>query len=343
MGQQSMILVIMTSLLLGGAVMAFMGEWDTSTNTTTRQFSEEHALNVANSGMNLAVSRLRQNKLWRAGFTNLAVGGGTVTVGITDLGVDTVRVTSTGTYNGVTRRVVAVVRLGSIFPTVQSALAVYGDSVTFTNAGKSFLFDGSDYKADGVTLSGNPPVWGLGVQQDKIVDYLKNQITLDGVAPNVLGLGSTPSVGKFTADSIKVLRDFYKGMATRVLSAGKYSGNAVIGTLAAPEICYIPGNLEWDGTITGAGILVVDGQLLLKGKVSWSGIVIAVAGGLTLDLGASGTPALLGTTLVGNDNPLRITNVKVNGNPSVKYSYEAVATVLANLDLLRVQILSYYE
>ncbi|MBI5646281.1 MAG: hypothetical protein HY962_05055 [Ignavibacteriae bacterium] len=343
MGQSSLILALMTSLLLGGAVFGFISEMDRSNDTTTDQFIAEHALNVANSGVNLAVSRLRQNKLWRTGFSSLAVDRGTVTVTVVDIGVDTVRITSAGTYADSTRVVSAIARLSSLFPTVQSALAVYGDTVAISNSGKSFLIDGRDYRIDGTTLSGNPPVWGVGTEDPKIADYLKTSINTGGIAPNVQGQGGAPSVGVFSGDSIKVLRDLYKSMATRTLAPGKYSGNAVYGTLANPEIVYIPGDLNWDGNIEGAGILVVDGQLDLRGKVSWKGIVIAIAGGLTIDLGASGTPSLLGTTLVGNSNALNLTHVKINGNPSVKYSYETVATVLSNLDLLAVKVLSYYE
>jgi len=298
---------------------------------------------VANSGVNLTLSRLRQNKLWRRGFSNLPVGSGTATVPITDIGLDSVRITATGNYSGVARRVVAVAKLASIFPTVQSAIAVYGDSVTFQNSGKSFLIDGRDYAADGVTLTGNEAVWGIGVQNPHIDDYLTKQIIKDAVPPNILGAGGPPSIGEFQADSIHLLRGLYKSMATRTLAPGKYSGNAVIGTLATPEIVYVPGNVEWDGTIEGAGILVVDGQLLLKGKVTWKGIVIAISGDMTLDIGASGTPSLIGTTMVGNSNALNLSAVKVNGNPSIKYSYEAVSTVLSNLDLLQVKILAYYE
>jgi hypothetical protein len=222
-------------------------------------------------------------------------------------------------------------------------MAIYGDTVAFTNSGKSFLIDGHDYTADGTAYGTGPSVWGIGVQNTDITGYLKPQLTSGGIAPNVIGQGSNPSLGTFSADSLKVLRDLYAGLATRVLAPGKYSGNAVYGSLSSPEILHIPGDLDWTGTMSGTGILVVDGQLAFHGNIKWTGIVIAMAGGVVLDFGASGNPVIIGTAMIGNNNSQHLTNVHVNGNPSVKYSNEAVSTVLANLDLLAVKVLAYYE
>jgi hypothetical protein len=187
------------------------------------------------------------------------------------------------------------------------------------------------------------PVSGVGVQSSKIVQDVKDQVTANGVADRIWGAGGQPSVGLFGATDLIALQNFYKSRRTVLLPAGKYSSNTVYGSLAKPEIVHVPGDLEWSGTISGTGILVVDGQLIMKGTITWTGIVLALAGDVTLEFGGTGNPSVLGTVWVGNTDPSKITNVKINGNPSVKYSYQALTTVLANLGLLSVEIYKYYE
>jgi hypothetical protein len=262
---------------------------------------------------------------------------------VKDLGVDSVQLTSAGTFGAATQTVVVRCKLSSIFPTAESALTVFGDSVAFTNSGKSFLIDGRDYKADGVTLGTHDPVYGIAVASTKISTYLKTQITAGDVAANVQGQGTSPSVGTFAKTNLDSLMTLYKNYATITLASGKYSGNATYGTLDAPQIVHVAGDLEWTGTISGAGILIVDGSLRMAGKVNWSGIVMALNGDVTLDLGASGTPAILGSTFIGSKNTLNTTNVHVNGNPAVKYSYDVLETVLAKLSMLQVEVVSYWE
>lgn len=343
MGQQSLILVFMTTLLLSGGVVLYMQEQRSSSDTTTNQFIGEHALNVANSGINLAISRVRQEKTWRTGFTNLAVDNGNVSVSLVDIGKDSVRITASGRYSDSVRTVIAVVKLASVLPEVNAALSVFGDSVVFQNSGKSFQIDGRDYKSNGSTLTSNQPVWGLGVQLDKIDTYVTNTIVAGKVASNVMGKTSTPSVGTFASDSLSVIFNMFKNLATVTIPPGKYAGNGVLGTLAAPEIVYVPGDLQWNGNTSGAGVLVVDGHLQFSGTVQWQGIVISRASGTYIDFGSSGNPRVIGAALIGNTNALNLTTVKVNGNPSALYSSEAIATVMQNLNLNKVNILSYYE
>jgi hypothetical protein len=343
MGQQSILVAILSSFLLTMAIGGIMGTWTTSTRTISTQYEDEQAQNCANSGVNLAISKLRQTKTWRSGFSNLTVTSGKVNLTITDLGVDSVRINSTGIYGAATRTAVVRCKLSSIFPTAESALTVFGDSVDFTNAGKSFLIDGRDYNADGTTFGTHDPVFGIAVANTKITGDLKKTITANDVVNNVQGQGGAPSIGTFAKTNLDSLINLYKTYATIVLAAGSYSGNAVYGTMDSPQIVYVKGDLQWSGTISGAGILIVDGSLLMQGKVSWSGIVMALNGDVTLNLGSSGTPSLLGSTFIGSKNASNTTSVHVNGNPQVKYSYSVLENVLAKLALLQVEVVSYWE
>ncbi|MFA6234534.1 MAG: hypothetical protein WC824_10185 [Bacteroidota bacterium] len=342
MGQQALIIVALSSLLVGMSVLGFMGAWDYSNDATATLFEREQALNIARSGVNLAISKLRHQKSWRTGYTNLSVSGGTVSVRVIDLGADTVRITAAGTINGVIHNAVLEAKLSSIFPTVESALTIFGDSVELTSNGKAFLIDGTDYNVDG-SIGTNPAVNGVGVQSAQSALDVKAQLAAASITDLVKGKGGTPSIGAFSSANLAQLHQFYKERATIKLPAGSYGSNTVFGSLDRPEIVYVPGDLTWTGTISGTGILVVDGALTMKGKVEWKGIVLAMSGDVMIDIGGTGTPSILGTVWVGNTDPTEVTKAHVNGNPTIRYSYTTLMTILGNLGLLNVEVLKYYE
>ena len=344
MGHQTLLIAIVASLFLSGAILVLMGNWQASSGAVGSQFEREQALNVSNSGIALALSKLRNDKSWRTGFNNLAMSNGRCTLTVTDIGKDSVQIISNGQYGAGNHRSIVRAKLFSVFPVVESALTVYGDSVNFSNAGKSFHIDGHDYLEDGTTLGPNDAVYGMGVNKQKTVDQLKKTVTDDGVAANIDGKGGTPSVGLFTNKEVfDSLHAMYRSLATIRLPSGKYSNNAVFGSMSSPEIVHVPGNLEWTGTIAGCGILVVDGDLIMKGTITWKGIVIAMSADIDLYLGGVGTPNIIGTTFVGTNVSGKITNVKLNGNPYFRYSNNVLQNVLAKLNLLQVEVISYFE
>lgn len=342
MGQQSMIIVVLSSMLLSISVFGIMSGWNFSNETTAELFEREQALNVSRSGVNLAISKLRKKKVWRTGFHDLPVAGGVVNVGVKTLGDDTVRIISVGTINGHSHQSDVVAKLSSIFPNVESALTVFGDSVEFHNDGKAFLVDGRDYLPDAKGFGPYPAVSAMGVQSEKIVKDIKNHLD-PKIANNFQGAGGSPSIGSFSTTDLVALHKFYSERATIRLPAGSYSYNGIFGTLDDPEIVHVPGDLMWNGTIKGSGILVVDGKLQLSGNIQWDGIILTLSGDVTIELGGTGNPHILGTVWVGNTDPSNITDVTITGNPSIKYSYLTLMTVLGNLGLLDVEIISYYE
>ena len=342
MGQQSLIIVLMSSLLLSISVLGMVGMWNWSTETTATLFEREQALNISRSGVNKAVSILRKKKVWRAGFNGLRVAGGNVDVGIRDLGPDTVQIISVGTINRISHQSIVEAKLSSIFPTVESALTIFGDSVEFTNDGKAFLIDGRDYLPGGTVLGSYPAVHGIGVETPKVASDVVTNMD-PNVHSNVEGSGGSPSVGSFSTLNLATLQSFYKDRATITLPAGSYAYNGVFGTMTDPEIVHVPGDLQWKGTISGAGILVVDGALALNGNIEWEGIVLSLSGDVHIEISGTGNPHIHGTLWVGNNDPSGITNVNITGNPSIKYSYLTLMTVLGNLGLLDVEIYKYYE
>ncbi len=341
MGNQSFVFVVLAAILASMTIITFSGIWNSSTLMASSELEVQQAINVSNSGVNQAITRLRRSRSWRTGFTDLSIANGRCTATLTTVGADSVRIVSTGTFGAASHTSNVLVKLASIFPTVESALTIYGDSVHFSNSGKAFLIDGRDHNSDG-SLGTHTPVNGMGVTTAHTDSSLSRQLTANGVESNVLGKGGAPSVGTYTPNSLIELRNMYRDIATMRLASGSYSGNAIFGTMTQPVILYVPGNLDWNGTITGSGILVVDGTIRMSGKIAWYGIVIAVSGSIELNLGGSGNPSIIGTCLVGNSAG-NITHINVNGTPNLLYSYTVLETVLNNLDLLSVEIVKWWE
>lgn len=67
------------------------------------------------------------------------------------------------------------------------------------------------------------------------------------------------------------------------------SGNVEFGTLEAPQITYIdsPG-ADIGGSISGAGILVVNGDLLMNGTPDYQGLIVVLGGEWIIDGGGKG-------------------------------------------------------
>jgi hypothetical protein len=347
MGQQMLIIALLASFLVSSAVLGLRDTWNESNEIATNQFEEEQTINLSSSGVNMCISKLRQDKHWRAGYTKVALAdGGYLNAQITALGGDSVRITSTGLLNKASHTSIVDVQLASAVPMAESALAIYGDEVKFLNSGKTFGIDGNDHDENGNRVVGSP-VMGMAVPSAEIEKDIESQLVAGKVAKNVTGTGSNPSVGiaTITNEQVVKMRDFFRSNATKTLPAGKYASNTVYGSLAKPEILYLDGDVEWTGTVEGTGILIVDGPLKIGGNFNWVGLIITVAQDSELEFGDHGNPEINGAVMIGTEAPYdyKVTNVKINGNPQINYSNSALTKVMANLGLNEVQVLNYYE
>ncbi len=342
MGNQSFVIVVLGTILLTMTIVNFSSVWVKSTQTASSEIEVQQALNVASSGVNMALSRLRQNRAWRTGFSDLSIANGECDVTVVDCGTDSIRITSTGRCGDVEHTSSLIVCFTPIIPAVTGAVTIYGDSVAFDNSGKSFAIDGRDHRIDG-SLSGGTALNGISVEETHSERSVEAKLIKGKVGSNVTGSGSAPSVGTVTLTSLLSLRDQLRAMATVNLPAGHTSGNAVYGSMAAPVIAYIPGDARWTGNITGYGILVIDGNLEMGGNCEWHGLVVSVSHDRDAYLGGSGTPLIIGAAIVGNDETNGITNLHVNGTPDFLYSAATLSTIYDNLNMMDIAVSSYWE
>jgi hypothetical protein len=249
------------------------------------------------------------------------------------------------------------------------AFTIYGPNVNLDYNGNTFDLDGREHDINGNLIAGAPKP-GLGLMNNNpgggnaAVSAASAFTSLAAMQmDNLVGqdgdFGPLPSLRDSTGDVLASsdpdaanifdpnwLMDFVNQLdafAHNVLPAGTYT-NVVWGTTAAPEITLIQGDatIETDGT--GAGLLVVDGDLDYAGAFTYTGLVFVLGGEFTMS-GANKT--IVGTTFVANiidngDGTYRYgtPSVTFNGNSDFLFSTQAIS--LAN-DLLPIKVLNWRE
>lgn len=182
------------------------------------------------------------------------------------------------------------------------ALYLYQDEpLAFRVTGNNFAIDGNDRNFDG-TAGPMDPVAGIATRNEanaiQVVGSLGGS-QLD----NVQGLGhqlgppEVPSVLPVPGGpSDSAIDAFIDGLialfGTVTYSGTTISGNIVIGTVSSPGVSHFVGsNLEVrpSGTVSGAGVMVVDGDLTITGTFDYAGLVI-VRGITRIEAGDGATP-----------------------------------------------------
>jgi Tfp pilus assembly protein PilX len=166
-----------------------------------------------------------------------------------------------------------------------------------------------------------------GCDKSKYAIYTQGTLTENGNP--TLTSGATPTTVSLTDPShppdwpydIDALINKYKNMPTATTPSGACSGspaicdsnsattenwgavdsnfNPLAPTDMNPQITYLPGNTRLNG-VTGAGILIVDGDLDIHGGLEWYGLVL-VRGTIDFTGGGSDHVNLYGAFLNGKD------------------------------------------
>lgn len=134
-------------------------------------YNETVAHNIAVSGANMAANQVFMDKTWTSGYNNVAYSYGTLDVDVEKYDVNKIKITSTGTYNNITKSVKILLQPSSfakfayymnIFP--GNTFFYTGDTITgpFHTQGKLNvrgrpIFKGKASAKNGVKLIDNNP------------------------------------------------------------------------------------------------------------------------------------------------------------------------------------------
>jgi hypothetical protein len=243
--------------------------------------------------------------------------------------------TARGT-DGVQNTVVAQVVRSNIPSTAPGAIYLAADTATDSDFnGNAFVVDGNDHNYTG-GAGPAPPVPGISTRNDTNSQETIGSLS-SGQKDNVLGLGfsSSPLVPSVKTSPAAPTVDQVNGIAAEILTrpgvvvngANNVNGNVTFGTTASPQITYFSSGvtIKGNGNASGAGILIVEGDLTIQGSFNFKGLVIVR--GKTL-VTASGETEVTGNATVYGAIWTNDVNLNVGGSAIVYYSTQALA--LAN-------------
>lgn len=349
-------ILLLGMVALAGAIAAFLSVEKARQGRALAQVEGERAFGIAESGVD-QVAVLLNADAWNAGSTLNWIsddvdndGDGLVDEGDERLsatsnlwatdGADNdadgqvdeedeqiARVRSFATIGRTTRSVTGWLRRTSaILPTPAGAVYLNDPFATTTFSGNAFRVDGNDVNLNG-TPGPAPPLYGMAINGDpqQVVAQLSGQ-----QQDNVLGIGGYPSVGAYAPNDPQFIQSFidaFEANASVVFNnyGGTYTGSLGDWTSGQFEIAKSNGNFQVGGGSTGAGILLVEGDLDISGEWDYVGYIF-VTGRVRMS-GGGGGKRLRGALFVGGDVIQSGSDFTITGTVEILYSSEALFLV----------------
>ncbi|MGH7151481.1 MAG: hypothetical protein ACREIU_12325, partial [Planctomycetota bacterium] len=189
----------------------------------------------------------------------------------------------------------------SILPlNIPAVLTLLDPNADLTFNGNSFQVNGNDNNLD-MTPGPGSPVYGIaidGTQRDVLTQFSGQQLD------NLVGAGGWPSVttwappsSTWLADKIAALRPFARVNFTNY--SRTFTGDLGDWRTGDVFVTHSEGTLRIGGGGTGAGVLLVDGDLELSGDWNYAGYVFVT--GRVRVVGGGGRQTLSGAMFVGAD------------------------------------------
>ncbi|MGE5364424.1 MAG: hypothetical protein ACM3SM_09855 [Bacteroidota bacterium] len=335
MGKGILIITLGVSILTTILMMVLNGNVSDGVRLTSHFFEKTHARLISNSGVEIYLEKLRRNKTLKGNFNNNTLMGGSYDISIT--GADSLlKISSTATYNGVVHKGFATARRRPVtFPMVKSSLYVSASTLDLHLNGNVDI-NGNDHRLDGSPGTG-AAVPGIGVDSPADSAFVVNDLSTK-ISKTIKGAGAVPSVRTIpdNTDWLALTKDLIFS-ADIVLSTGTYSGGQTFGTIAQPKITYVNGNVDFTQA-SGAGIMIVNGDMKLSGNFNFYGIIIAY-GQSSIRTQTIGNNGIYGGTIIVGDDVA----IDSQGNSLFYYSTEAINLAKANLKSSRFEILNWWE
>jgi hypothetical protein len=351
MGKSSLIIVLGMAVIVAFFIIRMNATTDENVSATFDMFKETEARLIANAGVEIYLEKLyADSSLINTTSSTQDLFNGNYFVKLEGT-LPNVRVTSTSNYMGVQHVSIADAFLEPIsFPNMPSGFYIATSAITNAKLTGDMEVDGRDYLSDGTSLKngdGKPAVFGIGAdsEDDKnlIIDGLSKPENVKGLVDTVTGDVGTSSVGvtNIGMDWSKIYQ-FIANAADQTFIADIPSG-ADLGTLANPKITLINADVNSNKLITinkssGAGILIVNGDVKFAGNFTYKGIILCYKN-TNLTFESTGTNQVVGGLIAAG----KLVEMNMTGTLNVKYSSSTITTVKSNLKSNGFKILSWYE
>lgn len=205
---------------------------------------------------------------------------------------------------------------------LSGAVTVAAQSAGAKVAGNRLTVAGADHLTDGSPSSSGDDahaVWAATeAAQQAILGALKknSRDNLTGTGPDAPDVRAG-ALG-FDAEALAASAESKAGRRL----PKKLSGKRQVGTPQQPVVAYAPDGLKMSGPVRGAGVLVVDGTLDMKGRSRWQGPVIVRSGQTPPEAHLGGNAQITGGLLL--LNPGGAATLNLNGNAAVRLSRAAL-------------------
>jgi hypothetical protein len=339
MGRASLLMVMGLGMVFGIIGMNIRGTTQFLVKAETGYAKYSMARNMARTAVHTTLRAYDRNLLPIP--TGGSLNGGSYTVASSESG-DTLWLTTTGLYADSSYTMnVKLLRTTKPFPGVNAAIGIRATPVNFSLSGKAQV-DGHNYDMSGTTLVGTGDVAGVATMKGSDSSTVK---TAGGT--NILGVPPV-SVDTTTIDPLPFLNE-YKSNADFVYNTAGVYNSVTWGSLSSPVIVYCNAgddtsfSIKFTGNVIGYGILVVRGNVQFNGNFSFFGLVVVDGFNTVVQLGAAGTPQVVGGVIVAGNAGASVTLKGTGTTGKVKYSAEALAKA-KNIGKLRYySIVEWYE
>ncbi len=312
---------------------------DLMAERSAKYSSDSQARNSASGAAEMAVKKISENSDWWESHNphtfSLPYTSGTVSFEDSDddpnLGENQIRITSVASLQNqqATVKVVIEESGGGPIPPIPAPFGFYtqeeldfeakeyssrdGGSNNFSVSGHDKNLDGSNGPGEslpGIALGGSDSHSSM---MSSLTNDQKN---------NTDGKEGTPSVEQVSMDATQ-LSDYitaWEDNAHRSVNDAEFESDVTWGTSANPEISVVDGRTEFQGNVTGTGILLVKSHHIeFKENLDWDGLVIFDVGS-DVDLEIKNNLNVQGSMLFASEK-----KVEFKEDVEVQYSSEALS------------------
>ena len=339
MGKAVLILALGTSVLISFFILKVNSNSKENLSNTVNMFEQTQARLIANSGVEIYLEKLKWDKTMN-GHTYLdnELFGGSYDVTLS--GPDSlVTVVSTGRFMGVTHKTVVEAQTDRlpVFP-IPAAMYIASPNVSNVKINGNITVSGYDHDMDGNNLNNGNDLLGIACDNPADVPTIISNI---GGHATVEGTGGDPSVNAVTnaidwedyAEEVANNPDIVINTSTELLN---YTN---LGTTTDPKTTFINGDVQISNSLTGCGILVVNGNLKINDAFTYRGMIIAFKDS-NIKTELNGEANVYGGMIIaGTSAQLWISN----GTFDLFYSKDALQTIGKLLKTRRFNIVSWWE
>ena len=207
---------------------------------------------------------------------------------------------------------------------LDAAVIVESPAASVSLVGGNFLVDGQNTTPPSSSVAADPTLSKRGIKTSNasVASLIGTTLGTSRLA-RVRGLQPSGDIssgdvvsGNFQA-AIQAIFDEARLYSSRTNLTNSNLSSGTYGSAASPAVVVREGDLNVSGTVTGYGILVVNGNLTIAGNFRWEGVVIAKRESSNLSVSYGGNADIYGSLVLLQGSSAF--TMPVNGRIKVRY------------------------